>query len=135
MNTATLATSLTRNSFLRRVLMIDAGTCIATGGLLALVANSLAPVLGLPAVLLEYAGISLFPIAAFMLWVATRSPIPATGGWLIVIGNLAWVVGSAVVLFASSPTLLGYAFVIAQAVVVAALAELEFQGLRRPRGI
>jgi len=115
--------------------MVDAATCIATGGLLTLAANPLAPVLGLSAVVLEYAGIGLFPIAAFMLWVATRSPIPATGGWLIVIGNLAWVVGSAVVLFASSPTLLGYAFVIAQAVVVAALAELEFQGLRRPRGI
>jgi len=115
--------------------MIDAGTCIATGGLLALVANSLAPVLGLPAVLLEYAGISLFPIAAFMLWVATRSPIPAGGAWLVIIGNLVWVVGSAVVLFASSPTLLGYAFVIAQALVVAALAEFEFLGLRRARSI
>ena len=135
MNIAILATSVTRNTFLRRVLMVDAATCIATGGLLALAANPLAPVLGLSAVLLKYAGISLFPIAAFMLWVATRSPIPATGGWLVVIGNLGWVVGSAVVLFASSPTLLGYAFVIAQAVVVAALAELEFQGLRHPRGI
>jgi hypothetical protein len=31
-----------------------------------------------------------------------------------------------------APTLLGYAFVVAQAVVVALLGELQYMGLRRP---
>ena len=31
-----------------------------------------------------------------------------------------------------APTLLGYAFVIAQALVVAVFAELQFMGLRKP---
>ena len=46
--------------------------------------------------------------------------------------NVLWVVGSAVVLFGFvAPTLLGYAFVIAQAIVVGVFAELQFIGLRR----
>ena len=131
MNTATLAAPVGRNRFLRRILAVDAATCIATGALLAIAADPLAPMLGLSVTLLKYAAISLFPIAAFMVWVAARAPIPLAGAWLVIIGNVGWVIGSAFVLLASSPTLLGYAFVIAQAVAVAALAELEFHGLRR----
>jgi hypothetical protein len=41
------------------------------------------------------------------------------------------VAGSVLVLVVFSPTGLGYAFVIAQAVVVGFLAELEYAGLRR----
>jgi hypothetical protein len=135
----TLMTSLTatdaassdrRGTFLRRVLLVDAATCIATGALLSLDAGPLAPMLGLPAALLFYAGASLFPTAAFMLWVAMRRDITRTGTWLVIAGNALWVVGSIAIL-GLAPTGLGYAFVIAQAAVVALLAELEYAGLRK----
>jgi hypothetical protein len=116
---------------LRLLLNIDAATCIATGLLLSLLAGRLSPMLGLPEPLLLYAGLSLFPIAAFMAWTARRPAEPAV--WLIIGGNVLWVLGSLLVL-AMSPTALGYAFVIGQALVVALLAELEYMGLRRVRG-
>ena len=127
----TLTATLDRSTFLRRVLFVDAATCVATGALLSLDAGPLAPMLGLPAALLFYSGLSLFPIAAFMLWVATRERLLAAGTWLVIAGNVLWVAGSALVLMVEVPTALGYAFVIAQGVVVAFLAELEYIGVRK----
>jgi hypothetical protein len=126
---ATAATD--RATFLRRALLVDAATCVGTGALLALGSAPLAGLLGLPAPLLFWAGLSLFPCAAVMAWVALRTPLPRPGAWLVILGNAAWVAGSLAVLALFSPTALGWAFVIAQAVVVAALAELEYVGLRR----
>jgi hypothetical protein len=127
----TLEAVLDRTAFLRRVLMVDAATCIATGVLMSLFATPLSTLLGLPAALLFYAGASLFPIAAFMAWLALRRDVARWGAWLVILGNAGWVAGSILVLVLFSPTALGYAFVIAQAVVVAFLAELEYYGLRR----
>ena len=127
----TLAATFDRSAFLRRVLYVDAATCVATGALMTLDAAPLSTLLALPADLLFWSGLSLFPIAAFMLWVATRRDIPRPGVWLVICGNAGWVAGSALVLLANVPAALGYAFVIAQAVVVALLAELEYTGLRR----
>jgi uncharacterized membrane protein len=126
-----IAASLDRSTFLRRALWVDAATCLATGALLATAASPLAPFLGLPDELLRYAGVALFPVAAFMGWLSLRREVPRWGAWLAVLGNAGWVAGSALVLFVLSPTALGYAFVVAQAAAVAALAELEYAGLRR----
>ena len=120
-----------RSTFLRRVLLVDAATCLATGALLVIDAAPLASMLALPFELLRYAGFSLFPIAVFMALVATRATPPRAGVWLVIAGNVAWVLGSALVMALCSPTLLGYAFVGAQAAAVALLAELEYVGLRR----
>jgi hypothetical protein len=125
----TAALSLDRSSFLRRVLFVDAATCVGTGALLALGAGPLSPLLGLPAALLFYAGLSLFPIAALMAYIGARPT--AAGAWFIIAGNAAWVLGSIAVLFLFSPTALGLAFVIAQAAAVALLAELEYVGVRK----
>ena len=113
---------------LRLVLWIDAATCVATGLLLSALAAPLSPLLGLPAPLLFFAGLSLFPIAAFMAWTARRPSQPAV--WLVIGGNVLWVLGSLLVL-AMSPTKLGTVFVVAQAAAVALLAELEYVALRR----
>jgi hypothetical protein len=53
--------------------------------------------------------------------------------WIVILGNVAWVLDSALVLVGGfeHPTALGTAYVIAQAVVVAVLAELELTGLRK----
>ena len=47
--------------------------------------------------------------------------------------NVVWAIDSVVLLFTGwvAPSLLGYAFVIGQAGVVAVLADLEYVGLRR----
>ena len=127
----TLTASLDRAAFLRRVLFVDAATCVATGALLTLDAAPLARLLGLPAALLFYAGASLFPCAALMLWVALREQLSRAGAWIIIAGNVAWVVDSGLALIGTAPTALGYAFVIAQMLAVALLAELEFIGLRK----
>ena len=59
-------------------------------------------------------------------------PLPAVRtAWVVILGNAGWVVGSVLVLLLASPTAIGYAFVIAQAVVVVFLAELEYMGLRK----
>jgi hypothetical protein len=122
---------LDRTASLRRVLMVDAATCLAMGALLVLFASPLATLLGLPSLLLAYAGASLFPIAGFMAWVAIRRELSRWGAWVVILGNAGWVAGSVLVLFLASPTTIGFAFVIAQAVVVVLLAELEYVGVRR----
>jgi hypothetical protein len=120
---------------LRRVLLIDAATCFALGALLVVAAGALAPMLALPEMLLRYAGLGLLPIAAFIAWVGTRGVIPPSGAWLVVAGNVLWVVASIGLLLGAwlSPNGLGYAFVIAQAACVALLVGLEYVGLRSPR--
>jgi len=133
-NDMTAITAATdRSSFLRRVVLVDAATCVAMGLLLSLAANMLAPLLELPIRLLEYAGLSLLPIAAFIAWVATRSHLSRLGVWVVIAGNVAWVAGSALLLVSGwvSPNLLGSGFIAAQAATVVLLAGLEYVGLSR----
>lgn len=113
--------------------MIDALTCALTGLALALGAGPMAPILGLPAGLLRYAGVSLVPFAAFVLWVGTREPLSRIAVQLIIGLNAAWVAASAGLLVSGlvAPSAMGYAFVIGQAVVVGILAEMEYAGVRR----
>jgi hypothetical protein len=130
-----ITASIDKSGFLRRVLLVDAATCLAMGALLLAATGALAFMLALPELLLRYAGLSLLPIAAFIAWVATRSSLPPPGVWLVVAGNALWVVASIGLLLGAwvSPNALGYAFVIAQAACVALLAALEYAGLRSPR--
>jgi hypothetical protein len=127
--------SITSNHprFPRTVLLIDAATCVATGLLMTLGAPILAGLTQLPPDLLWSAGVSLFPIAAFMAFVATRVTLPRAGIWLVILGNIVWVGASLGVLFggAVSPNAFGYLFVAVQALAVAVLAELEFTGVRK----
>ena len=116
--------------FLRTVLIVDAATCVATGALMSLGATALAGLTRLPETLLFGAGLSLFPIAAFIALVASRPS--AAGVWVVVLGNVGWVIGSLLLLAAGpAPNALGIAFVIVQAIAVAMLAELEVIGLKR----
>ena len=120
-------------AFLRRVLLADAAAAAATGLLMAVAAGFLEPLLGLPAALLREAGIVLLPIAGFVAWVGLRAKLSRRLVWTVIIVNALWVVDSVVLLASGwvSPTALGQAFVVAQAVVVAVFAELEYFGLRR----
>jgi hypothetical protein len=119
-------------SFLRRVLALDAVSCGAMGLGLLLIAPTLASLFNLPVELLREAGLILLPFAALVGFLASRRQPSRIGVWAVIALNAIWVVDS-VLLFATdiAPNALGYAFVIGQAVIVGALTELEYFGLRR----
>ena len=121
------------NSFLRTVLLADAIASGATGLLMIAGAGLLEGLLGLPVALLREAGLVLIPYVAFVAWVGTREAISRSAVQAIIVLNVLWVAGSIGLLVSGwvAPTMLGTAFVIAQAAVVAVLAELQFIGLRR----
>lgn len=123
------------SSFLRRVLLADAAAGAATGLLMLFGAGLLEQLLGLPRALLQVAGLSLLPFAALIGYLATREQLSRKGVWAVIICNAIWVVDSVLLLLSGwvEPTRLGQAFVIAQALVVAIFAELEYFGLRRGR--
>ena len=115
-------------SFVRKVLAADAFTCLAAGAVMAAGASILALPTGLPAPLLLAAGLSLFPVAALFGWMARSPRLNARLLRVAVAGNVLWVLGSVCVLAVCRPTALGVAFVLAQAIVVGALAWLEGRG-------
>jgi hypothetical protein len=121
------------SDFLRRVLLADAITSGAMGLLLALLAGPLARWFGLPAGLLREVGIFLLAFAAFVAVLGLRRAPPRLLFWLVIVGNALWALDSVLLLVSDwvAPTALGGTFVVAQALVVAALAELEYTGLRR----
>ena len=125
--------SFTLNPFLRQVLFVDAAVSGAAGILMAAGAPFLSPLLGLPENLLFWAGLALFPFVALLIAVARRGKASRLILIDIVAINALWVAASFGLLISGAvqPTMLGYAFVIAQALTVALLAELQFIGLRR----
>ena len=125
--------TLRTSTFLRRVLFADAATCVATGLLLVFGAGLLEQYLGLSAGLLRYAGLSLLPFAALLVYLAARENLSPGAVWAVIGLNALWTVDSVLLLLTGwvSPTELGYAFVVAQASGVAVLAALEYVGLRK----
>ena len=118
--------------FLRNVLLLDAATCVVTGVVMAAGSDSIAGLTGLSPSLLTVAGFALLPIAAFIGFVATRSATWPAGVWLVILGNVGWIAGCLAVAFGgvTGANALGVGFVLAQAAIVAVLAELEYTGLR-----
>jgi O-antigen/teichoic acid export membrane protein len=116
---------------IRTILGADALTCLAAGAVMSLGAGMLAGPTGLNASLLLVAGLSLFPVAAVLGWMARTALLNGPLVMLAVIGNIGWVAASIAVLLVTEPTLFGTAFVLAQALVVTLLAWLEFS--HRPR--
>jgi len=119
--------------FLRRALLADALISGATGLLMLIGANVLASILGLPEALLRYAGLVLLPYGALVAYVATREQLRRWAVWAVIIANAIWAVDSIILLLSGwlTPNALGYAFIIFQALVVAAFAEIQYIGLRR----
>jgi hypothetical protein len=87
----------------------------------------------LPVPLMREAGLLLVPYVAFVAWVGTRETISRPAVHAIIVLNVLWVAASIGLLVSGwvAPTTPGYAFVIAQAIVVGAFAELQVMGLRR----
>ena len=122
--------------FLRRVLLADAATSGATGLLMMLGAAAAGELLGIPDALVRYAGLTLLPFAALVALLATRENLWRAGVWAVVVCNALWAADSVLLLLTGwiEPNELGIAFIVAQALVVAVFAELEYLGLRRCDG-
>lgn len=125
--------SMTPSPFLRFALVGDALASGGTGLLLAGGAGFLTDVFGLPEPLLRYAGLFLLPYGAFVGYIGTRVVVSKGMIWAIILANMVWAIESILLLVGGwvSPTTLGTAFIIAQALVVAGFAEAQWIGLRK----
>ena len=124
------------STFLRRTLWLDAAVSGATGVVMWLGADLLQAWLGLPSTLFRVAGVSLLPFCGVLIALARRPHVPRLAIVAVIVANALWVVASFALLVSGqvAPTLLGYAFVIVQAVAVLGFAELQWVGLRRMGG-
>jgi len=126
-------TMIDASTFLRRALLADA----IFSGVAALGftfgASAFATLFSLPEALLRETGLFLIAYTALVGWLGTRQAMPKALVVIVIAGNAAWTIASIALLFsgAVTPNLLGEAFVALQAVVVGALAELQYIGLRR----
>ena len=64
------------NTALQNILLLDAATCVAAGALMAFGSNFVAGLTAIPAPLLTWAGLILFPIAALMVYAALQATPP-----------------------------------------------------------
>lgn len=128
-----LVHTLTSSTGLRLVLWADALSGSATAVLHLALAGSLAALLGLPTGLLSASGILLLLYVALAGLLALQSTPPRALLGALVVGNFAWVAACAFLLFGGSvsPTPLGQAYLVVQAVAVLVLAELQWMALRR----
>ena len=121
--------------FLSRVMAADAVSCAATGALQLIFGTALARWTGLPAPLLLATGAFLLAYAGAAAWMASRALPPRRLIGLVVAGNFAWAVACIGLLAVAGSSIAapGWAWVLAQAIVVVVLAELQWMGLRHSR--
>jgi hypothetical protein len=125
--------TLRASDLLRRALLADAVVSGTTAAALIVFADAAATLFGVPAALLRMVGLILVPFAAVVLIIARR-PDVGRRSILAVIGcNALWAVDSILLLLTGwvEPTPIGYAFVVGQALIVAAFAEVQYVGMRR----
>ena len=119
--------------FLRRAIQADAIFSGVSAVLLTFGAGAFAPLLNLPEALLRETGLFLIAYAALVGWLGTRPTMPRVLVTIVIAGNAVWTLASIVLLFsgAVTPNLLGEVAIVMQAIVVGALAELQYIGWRR----
>jgi hypothetical protein len=124
------------SALLRRAFLLDTIASGMMAVLLSFGAGELAPLFNLPEQLLRETGLFLIAYTALVGWLATRQSMPKALVIIVIAGNAAWAVASIALLFSSAatPNWLGQIFIVAQAVVPGALAELQYIGLRRSGG-
>lgn len=126
---------LTSHKGLRQVLWFDAISGMGTGVLQVAASGPLSQILGLPESLLRTSGIAIFAFVALAAWLATQRTPSRAGLAVIVVGNFAWSIGCLWLALGGAPTAtaMGVGYLTVQVVVVAALAELQWMGLRQGR--
>jgi hypothetical protein len=123
--------------FLRRILWLDAATCLITGAVMLAAAGTVERFLAIPAPLSAALGIALLAFGAAVAWVGARPYLLRPAVWAIVLLNALWAIESLLALAFGwlEPNLPGRVFIIGQAIAVAVIAELQFVGLRRARQV
>jgi hypothetical protein len=123
----------TPSPLLRRALLTDATLSAIAGIALVLAAGPVGAFLELPAVALRIAGLIFIPFAAFAGWLGSRTRVRRTLVFVVIVLNALWAVDSVLLLLAGwvETTPLGEWFVIGHALIIGAIAEVEFLGLRR----
>jgi hypothetical protein len=130
----TLVSTRDDGRFLRLALRLDAAASGALGVVSLVAAPAVADLLGTGAGTYRAVGAFLVVYAAGLVALAALRSIPRPGAWTVVVGNLAWAVGTGVLAFAVHElTTLGTTVVLAQAAAVAVFADLQWVGLRRSR--
>lgn len=121
--------------FLRRVLLFDAMTCLVTGAVMLIASGTVERLLAIPAPVSTVLGVVLIAFGTAVAWTGTRRHLVRPAVWAIVALNALWAVESVLALAFGwlEPNATGSALIIAQAVAVAVIAELQFLGLRRAR--
>lgn len=114
------------------VLLADAAVTGLNGLAYVALPGVLGDAFGIPSSLLTVLGALLIVVAAGVVVLGTRRPIPRSGMLGIAIVNGAWVLVSIGYAVAGSPTGLGLAWVLVQATVVAAFAGLQLRCAARP---
>ncbi len=123
---------------LRVTLLGDAGASGATAALLVAGAGLLEPLLGLPVALMREAGMLLVPYVILVVFVASRASAAVTAVNAIIAINAGWTAASLLLLASDwvNPSMLGIAFVLAQALAVGAFAVIQYACLRQAgRGV
>ena len=118
-------------TLIRRALRADALLCGAAGIVMIVGGAARAPLLDLPAEVFVGAGVFFTPWTLALLWIARGNPISRAGAQAVIALNVAWVIASIALLLVLTPSPFGSAFVIAQAIAVGVLAELQYIGLKR----
>ena len=115
------------------LLVLDAVLSAVTGMAMLVAADLVEPLLNVPAAVMRSAGVLLLPFAGMVYFFSRPAQLTRSRVFVVIALNLAWVAASVLVLVIGwiQPTTVGVVFVLFQAVVVVALAELQFAGLRR----
>jgi hypothetical protein len=118
---------------LRRALLTDAALTFMSGVVLAFAASPLAALFALPVAALRGAGLIFIPFAAFTAWLGTRQRVHRALVFVVIAANVLWSLDTVLLLFSGwvQTNLLGEIFVVGNALIIVALAEAEFLGLRR----
>jgi hypothetical protein len=129
----TAISTLTSRPLLRPVLKLDAVVTGANGAAYLVAAGPLGELLGLSETLLRATGAFLLAFAAVVWITGSRREIPRAPVYAIVVANAVWAADSLVAAIAGwgDPTTAGTVWIVLQAIVVAAFAELQLTGLRR----
>jgi len=129
--------SISITTFLRNVLNIDALVSGAAALAMIVGAPLIAPLTSLPSGLLAGAGLVLVPWVVVLVMLARRQTLSRLVMIDVVAVNALWVAASFGLLVSGyiTPNWLGVAFIAAQAITVAVLADLQFIGLRRAQAV
>jgi hypothetical protein len=128
-----ITTTRSRRPLLRVALKLDAVVTGANGAAYLVAAGPLGELLGLSETLLRATGAFLLAFAALVWLTGSRREIPRAPVLAIVVANAVWAADSVVAAIAGwgTPTTAGTVWIVLQAIVVAAFAELQLTGLRR----